>query len=189
MIVRWLEWVCGVFSTIWIWSRECLFYELDCSLRLLDKVATLLGVYKLLNLAIGDCSSDSSSILIFVCKNYVILAESQHIDGSTRWLTSFNSNHIFIYLFTILLYSVLHCTLCMQLLYLLLTHSTVAALCSRGRNILFVVKKSHRLCCHQKLANKIQPTILGVNNRLLEESWGWIWRQPYEILQRKIAWF
>jgi len=67
--------------------------ELDCSLRLLDKTAVLLGVYKLLNLAIGDCSSDLSPIPVFICKNCIILAKFQYIDGSARWLTSFNSNH------------------------------------------------------------------------------------------------
>jgi len=66
---------------------------LDCSLRLLDKIAALLGVYKLLNLAIGDSSSDSSPILAFVHKNHVILPEFQQVDGSARWLKSFNSNH------------------------------------------------------------------------------------------------
>jgi len=68
-------------------------HELDCSLRLLDKIAVLSGVYKLLNLAIGDFSSDSSPIVVFVCKNRVILAEFQHVDGSARWQTSVNSNH------------------------------------------------------------------------------------------------
>jgi len=90
VIVRWSEWVWGV---IWIWSRECLFHELDYSLRLLDKIAVLFGVCKLHNLAIGDCSSDSSPILVFFHKNCVSLTEFQHIDGSARWLTSFNSNH------------------------------------------------------------------------------------------------
>jgi len=91
VIVRWLEWIWGVFSMIWIRSRECLFHELDYSLRLLDKIAVLLGVYTLHNLAI---SSDSSPILVFVRKNRVILTEFQLIDVSAKWLTSFNSNHI-----------------------------------------------------------------------------------------------
>ena len=60
---------------------------------MLDKIAVLLGVYKLHNLAIEDFSSDSSPILVFVRKISVILAEFQHIDSSARWLTSFNSNH------------------------------------------------------------------------------------------------
>jgi len=60
---------------------------------LLDKIAISLGVYKLHNLAIGDCSSDSSSILVFVRKKHIVMAEFQHIDTSARWLTSFNSNH------------------------------------------------------------------------------------------------
>ena len=44
-------------------------------------------------LAVGDRLTDVSTILVFVCKNRVILAEFQHIDGSARWLTSFNYNH------------------------------------------------------------------------------------------------
>ena len=48
---------------------------------LLGKIAVLLGVYKLRILAVGDCLSDVSTILVFVCKNCVILAEFQHIDG------------------------------------------------------------------------------------------------------------
>ena len=63
------KWVWGVFSVIWIWPRECLFHELDYSLRFLDKIVILLGVYKLHNLAIGDCSSDSSPIQVFVQKS------------------------------------------------------------------------------------------------------------------------
>jgi len=55
--------------------------------------SVLLGVYKLPDLAIGDCSSDSSPILVFVHNISVILAEFQHIDISARWLSSFNSNH------------------------------------------------------------------------------------------------
>ena len=74
-------------------SRECLFHALDCSMRLLGEIAILLGVYKLRILAVGDCLTDVSTILVFVCKNRVILAEFQHIDGSARWLTSFNYNH------------------------------------------------------------------------------------------------
>ena len=76
-------------------SRECLFHALDCSIRLLGEIAVLLGVYKLRILAVGDCLTDVSTILAFVCKNRVVLAEFQHIslDGSARWLTSFNYNH------------------------------------------------------------------------------------------------
>ena len=62
-------------------------------MRLLDKIVVLLGVYKLHILAFGDCLTDVSTILVFVCKNRVVLAEFQHIDGSARWLTSFNYNH------------------------------------------------------------------------------------------------
>ena len=63
-------------------------------MRLLGEIAVLLGVYKLRILAVGDCLTDVSTILVFVRKNRVILAELQHIDGSARWLTSFNYNHI-----------------------------------------------------------------------------------------------
>ena len=66
---------------------------LDCSMRLLGEIAVLLGVYKLCILAVGDCLTDVSTILVFVRKNRVILAEFQHIDGPARWLTSFNYNH------------------------------------------------------------------------------------------------
>ena len=62
-------------------------------MRLLGKIAVFLGVYKLRILAVGDCLIDVSTILVFVCKNRVVLAEFQHIDDSARWLTSFNYNH------------------------------------------------------------------------------------------------
>ena len=62
-------------------------------MRLLGEIAVLLGVYKLRILTVGDCLTDVSTILVFVCKNHIILAEFQHIDGSARWLTSFNCNH------------------------------------------------------------------------------------------------
>ena len=64
-------------------------------MRLLGEIAVLLGVYKLRILAVGDCLIDVLTILVdlFVCKNRVILAEFQHIDGSARWLTSFSYNH------------------------------------------------------------------------------------------------
>ena len=60
---------------------------------LLSKIAVLLGVYKLRILAFGNCYTDLSTILVFVSKNHVILAKFQHIDGSARWLTTFNYNH------------------------------------------------------------------------------------------------
>ena len=44
--------------------------------------------------------SDPPMILVFVCKNRVVLAEFQHIDGSARWLTSLNYNHRINYLFS-----------------------------------------------------------------------------------------
>ena len=65
-------------------SRECLFHALDCSMRLLGEIAVLLGVFKLRILAVADCLTDVSTILVFVCKNRVILAEFQHIDGQGR---------------------------------------------------------------------------------------------------------
>ena len=61
-------------------------------MRLLGEIAVLLGVYKFCILAVGDCLTGVSTILVFVCKNGVILAEFQHVDGSARWLTSFNYN-------------------------------------------------------------------------------------------------
>ena len=57
-------------------------------MRLLGEIAVLLGVYNLRILAVGDCLTDVSIILVFVCKNRVILAEFQHIDGSARWLAT-----------------------------------------------------------------------------------------------------
>ena len=74
-------------------SRECLFHTLDCSMHLLGEIVVLLGVYKLRILAVGVYLTDISTILVFVCKNRIVLAEFQHIDGSTRWLTSFNYSH------------------------------------------------------------------------------------------------
>ena len=56
------------------------------------EIAVLLGDYKLRILAVGDYYTDLSTILVFVCKNCIILAKFQHID-SARWLTSFNYNH------------------------------------------------------------------------------------------------
>ena len=74
-------------------SAYFMFHALDCSMHLLGTIAILLGVYKLCILAVGDCYTDLSTILIFVCKNRIVLAEFQHIDGSARWLKSFNYNH------------------------------------------------------------------------------------------------
>ena len=62
-------------------------------MRLLGEIAVLLGVYKLRFLAVGDYLTDVSTILVFVCKNRVVLAEFQHIDDLARWLTSSNYNH------------------------------------------------------------------------------------------------
>ena len=102
-----------MFSVIWIRSRECLFHQLDYSLRLLDMIAVYLGVYKLHDLAIGDCYSDSSPILVYFRKNRVILTEFQQVDGSARWLTSFNFSHT---LRAGTLASTGHCWFTMQLL-------------------------------------------------------------------------
>ena len=62
-------------------------------MRLLGEIAVFLSVYKLRILSVGDCLTDISTILVSVCKNRFILAEFQHIDGSARWLTSFNYDH------------------------------------------------------------------------------------------------
>ena len=51
---------------------------LDYSMRLLGEIAVLLGAYKLRILAVGDFLTDVSTILVFVCKNRVILVEFQH---------------------------------------------------------------------------------------------------------------
>ena len=50
-------------------------------MRLLGEIVVLLGVYKFRILAVGDCLTDVSTILVFVCKNLVVLAEFQYIDG------------------------------------------------------------------------------------------------------------
>ena len=52
-------------------------------MRLLGEIAVLLGVYKLRILAVGDCLTDVSTILVFVCKNRVI---SSRI-SAYRWLS------------------------------------------------------------------------------------------------------
>ena len=72
---------------------KCLFHALDYSMCLLGEIAVLLGVYKHRILAVGDCFTDLSTILVFVCKTRIDLAKFQHIDGSARWLKSFNFNH------------------------------------------------------------------------------------------------
>ena len=50
-------------------------------MHLLGEIAIFLGIYKLRILAVGDCLTDVSTILVFVCKNRVVLTEFQHIDG------------------------------------------------------------------------------------------------------------
>ena len=52
-------------------------------MRLLDEIAVLLGVYKLQILAVGDCLTDVSTILVFVRKN------SRHFGRipAYRWLS------------------------------------------------------------------------------------------------------
>ena len=62
-------------------------------MHLLGKIAIFLGVYKLHILAVGNCFTDLLTILVFVSRNCIISAGFQHIDGSARWLTSFNYNH------------------------------------------------------------------------------------------------
>ena len=62
-------------------------------MHILDEIAIFFGVYKLCILAVGDCLTGVSIIVVFVCKTRVVLAKFQHIDGSARWLTSFNFNH------------------------------------------------------------------------------------------------
>ena len=44
-------------------------------MRLLGKIVVLLGVYKLCILTVGDCITDVSTILVFVRKNRIVLAE------------------------------------------------------------------------------------------------------------------
>ena len=74
-----ISWVFPRFEFL---SHECLFHALaDCSMHLLGEIAVLLGVYKLRILAVGDCLTDVSTILVFVCKNRIVLVEFQHIDG------------------------------------------------------------------------------------------------------------
>jgi len=94
------------------------------------------------------------------------LADFQGVDGSARWQTSFNFNHT------------PHAGTLPSI-----GHSSLLALCSRGGNILFVVKKPHRSSCHQKLTNVIKPTILGVDNRLVEGEY----QELYKTQQQKIT--
>jgi len=152
-----------VFPVIWIRSRECPFHTLDCSLCLLDKITALLGVYKLHNLAIKDCSSDSAPILIFVRKYHVILAEFLHIDGSARWLTSFNSNH-----------TTPHAgTLPSTGRYWPTTQLLLCLSCAPEDKTFCLLSKTHIDCAATR---NWPPPILEVDNRLLEECWRWIWR-------------
>ena len=58
-------------------------------MHLLGEIAVLLGDCILV---VGDCYY-SSTILVFVCKNYNVLVKFQHIDGSARWLPTFKFNH------------------------------------------------------------------------------------------------
>ena len=66
VIVRWSEWVWGVF-----------FHDLN-SIRWVP--ISWIGLF-------------STFAGLDIRKNCIILTEFQHIDGSARWLTSFNSNH------------------------------------------------------------------------------------------------
>ena len=47
-------------------------------MHLLGAIAILSGVYKLRILAVGDCFTDLSTILVFVCKNRVVLTKFQY---------------------------------------------------------------------------------------------------------------
>ena len=62
-------------------------------MHLLGKIVILLGLYKLCIFAIGDCFTDLSPILEFICKDHIVFAKFQHKDCLARWLTSFNYNH------------------------------------------------------------------------------------------------
>ena len=44
-------------------------------MRLLGEIAISLGIYKFYILAVGDCLTDVSTILVFICKNYILLAK------------------------------------------------------------------------------------------------------------------
>ena len=81
LIQKWVSPRNGVSPRFEFRSHEYLFHALDCSMRLLGEIAVLLGVYKLRILAVGDYLTDVSTILVFVCKNRVVLAEFQYIDG------------------------------------------------------------------------------------------------------------
>ena len=48
-------------------------------MRLLGEIDVLLDIYNLCILAVGDCFTDLSTILVFVCKNLVVLAEFSYI--------------------------------------------------------------------------------------------------------------
>ena len=50
----------------------------------LGEITVLLGVYKLCIIAVGDCFTDASLILVFVYKNHISLAKLQRIDGSAK---------------------------------------------------------------------------------------------------------
>jgi len=66
---------------------------LNCFTHLQEAIAILLSVYLRWILTFGDCFTDLSLILAFVCKNCATLADFQSADGSARWQTSFNFNH------------------------------------------------------------------------------------------------
>jgi len=74
-------------------SYECLFQALHYYAHLGEVIAVLLSVCMSWILAFGDCFTDSSLILVFVCKKCTILADFQSVDGSARWQASFNFNH------------------------------------------------------------------------------------------------
>ena len=87
---------------------------------------------------------------LFCAKKCAVMAEFKTIDGSARWPKSFNFNQT-PYASTV------------PSIQSFLTQEAVAALLvlsPRGRNISFIIKNPHRLCCHLKLTNKIKLPIL-----------------------------
>ena len=126
-------------ATSWVFprfefqSRECLFHALDCFMCLLGEMTVLLGVYKLRILAVEDCLTDVLTILIFVRKNRVVLAEFQHIDGSQASVTTI---------------------LRMQVLYLVLVIADPWRSCCSACPVL---QSNKHLVCRQKAAHIVLP--------------------------------
>ena len=134
------------FSLIWNFDHVSAYFMHWIALCIYGRDCHIVRcLYKLCILSVGDCFTDLSINVAFVCKNCVTLAKFQHIDGSARWLTSFNFNHT---LHAGTLPSAGHCWPTVQLL---LCFSCVP------EEKTFLV---HRSCCHQKLTNTIKPLIL-----------------------------